>query len=282
MVRPSLLIVLAALWCFASHSLAQTPQSAQFEVATIRLNKACVNGAGLEHHSPGRFAVECVSLRDYVRGAYGSYGFGRNPNVRPPKVLGGPDWVDTDRYDIVAKAPADAGLDEMYGPMLRALLEDRFGVKIHSEIRELPVYALTATRGGAKLTPSKPGSCVAIDPKTVLKAPPGTNYCGRFEMKRGAVWIANAKGMTIAEFASRVFRDTLNRPVIDRTSIAGLFDIHLEFSDPENSVELSGNADNAAPSVFTAIQEQLGLKLSPDKGPVEVFVIDHVEKPSAN
>jgi uncharacterized protein (TIGR03435 family) len=101
-------------------------------------------------------------------------------------------------------------------------------------------------------------------------------------MKHGAVWIADAKGMTVAEFAARVFRDTLDRPVIDRTSIAGLFDIHLEFSDLEHSAWLSGDADNAAPSVFTAVQEHLGLKLSPDKGPVEVFVIDHVEKPSAN
>jgi uncharacterized protein (TIGR03435 family) len=258
------------------------PQRVQFEVATIRLNKACVNGAGLEHLSLGSFGVECVSLRDYIRGAYGSYGFGRNPNVRPPRVLGGPDWVDTERYDIVAKAPAETGLDEMYGPMMRALLEDRFGLKIHSEIRELPVYALTAVRGGAKLTPSKPGSCVAIDVKSVLQAPPGPNYCGRFEMKRGAVWIADAKGMTVSEFAARVFRDAVERPVIDRTSIAGLFDIHLEFSGPENSASLIGDADNAAASVFTAVQEQLGLKLSPDKGPVEVFVIDHVEKPSAN
>ena len=87
---------------------------------------------------PGSFSVECVSLREYIRGAYGSYGFGRNPHVRPPKVLGGPDWVDTDHYDIVAKAPADTPLDEMYGPMMRALLEDRFGLKIHSEIREPP------------------------------------------------------------------------------------------------------------------------------------------------
>ena len=282
MVRPSLLIVLAAPSWSGFHSIAQTPQHVQFEVATIRLNRACVNGAGLEHLSLGRFGVECVSLRDYIRGAYGSYGFGRNPNVRPPRVLGGPDWVDTDRYDIVAKAPAETGLDEMYGPMMRALLEDRFGLKIHSEIRELPVYALTAVRGGAKLTPSKPGSCVAIDVKSVLQAPPGPNFCGRFEMKRGAVWIADAKGMTVSEIAARVFRDAVERPVIDRTSIAGLFDIHLEFSGLENSTSLSGDADNAAPSVFTAVQEQLGLKLSPDKGPVEVFVIDHVEKPSAN
>lgn len=101
-------------------------------------------------------------------------------------------------------------------------------------------------------------------------------------MSRGAVKIADAKGMTVAEFAARVFRDTLDRPVIDRTSIEGLFDIHLEFSSLENSAGPGGDADNAAPSVFTAIQEQLGLKLSPDKGPVEVLVIDHVEKPSAN
>jgi uncharacterized protein (TIGR03435 family) len=282
MVRSSLLVVSAALSWFAFHSIAQMPQRDQFEVATIRLNKDCVNGAGLEHLSQGRFGVECVSLREYIRGAYGSYGFGRNPNVRPPKVLGGPDWVDTDRYDIVAKAPAETGLDEMYGPMMRALLEDRFGLKIHSEIRELPVYALTVARGGAKLTPSKPGSCVAIDLKSVLKSPPGPNYCGRFEMKRGTVWIADAKGMTVTEFASRVFRDTLDRPVIDRTSIAGMFDIDLEFSGFAISTGLGGDADNAAPSVFTAVQEQLGLKLSPDKGPIEVLVIDHVEKPSPN
>src|ERR1700722_13417299 len=158
MVRPSLLIVLATVSWFAFHSIAQTPQRVQFEVAPIRLNETCVNGAGLEHHSPGRFGVECVSLRDYIRGAYGSYGLGRNPNVRPPTVLGGPAWVDTNRYDIVAKAPGETGLDEMYGPMLRALLEDRFELKIHSEIRELPVYALIAARGGTKLTPSKPSS----------------------------------------------------------------------------------------------------------------------------
>jgi uncharacterized protein (TIGR03435 family) len=282
MVRSSLLIVLVAHSWFAFHTIAQTPQRFQFEVATIRLNKDCVNGAGLEHLSLGRFAVECVSLREYIRGAYGSYGFGRNPNVRPPKVLGGPDWMDTDRYDIVATATPETGLDEMYGPMMRALLEDRFGLKIHRETRELPVYALTAARGGAKLTPSKPGSCVAIDVKSVLKAPPGSNFCGRFEMKRGSVLIADAKGMTVAEFAARVFRGTLDRPVIDRTGIAGLFDIHLEFNGLENSAGLSGDADNAAPSVFTAVQEQLGLKLSPEKGPVEVLVIDHVEKPSAN
>jgi uncharacterized protein (TIGR03435 family) len=280
MVCPGL-IVLLALSLFAFPCIAQTPRI-KFDVAAVRLNESCVNGAGLEHLSPGRFGVECVSLRDYIRGAYGSYGPGRNPNVRPPTVLGGPGWVDTDRYDIVASAPGETGLDEMYGPMMRALLEDRFQLKIHTETRELPVYALTVARGGAKLTPSKPGSCVAIDLKSVLKASPGPNYCGRFQMTRGAVRMADANGMTVAEFSSRVFRDTLDRPVVDRTGIAGLFDIHLEFSGAEITAAAGGVDDNAAPSIFTAVQEQLGLRLSPDTGPVEVLVIDHVEKPSAN
>ncbi len=279
MVWPRLHVLLVLL-SVGLPCIAQTPP-VQFEVAAIRLNDACVNGGGKEHHSPGRFGVECVSLRDYIRGAYGSYGPGRKPNVRAPAVLGGPGWIDTDRYDIVAKAPEETGLDEMYGPMMRALLEDRFQLKIHSEMRELPVYALTVARGGGKLTPSKPGSCVALDPKSVLKTPPGPDYCGRFQMTRGAARVADAKGMTIGEFSARVFRDTADRPVIDRTGIAGLFDIHLEFSAA--AIATAGGADDsAAPSIFTAVQEQLGLKLSPDTGPVEVFVIDHVEKPSGN
>jgi uncharacterized protein (TIGR03435 family) len=274
------LIALAALVLFALPCVAQAPRL-EFEVASIRLNETCVNGAGLEHQSPGRFGVECVSLRDYIRGAYGSYGAGRNPNVRAPTVVGGPGWIDTDRYDIVARAPPKTGLDEMYGPMMRALLEERFQLKIHSEIRELPVYALTVGRGGAKLTPSKPGSCVAIDIKSVLQAPPGPNYCGRFQTTRGAVRTADAQGITVAAFSMRLFRDMPDRPVVNRTGIAGLFDIHLEFSAPEITTA-AGSGDDAAPSIFTAVQEQLGLKLSPDTGPVEVFVIDHVEKPSAN
>jgi uncharacterized protein (TIGR03435 family) len=279
MICPGL-IVLLTLSLFAFPCIAQTPRI-KFDVASVRLNESCVNGGGLEHLSPGRFGVECVSLRDYIRGAYGSYGPGRNPNVRPPTVLGGPGWVDTDRYDIVASAPGETGLDEMYGPMMRALLEDRFQLKIHIETRELPVYALTIARGDAKLIPSKPGSCVAIDLKSVLKASPGPGYCGRFQMTRGAVRMADANGMTVAEFSSRVFRDMLDRPVVDRTGIAGLFDIHLEFSGPEIAAAVSVD-DNATPSIFTAVQEQLGLRLSPGTGPVEVLVIDHVEKPSAN
>jgi len=269
----------AALLAFALDGIAQTPARPEFEVATIRLNADCVNGAGREQQSAGRFSVECVSLRDYVRGAYGSFGNGRDRNLRPPQVLGGPKWVDTERYDIVAKPPPDTGLDEMYGPMMRALLENRFQLKVHTEIRELPVYTLSVARGGPKLTATAAGSCVPVDLKTVLKTAGPANYCGRTTTKAGAKRIVDGYGITLAQFTDRIFRETLDRQVIDKTGVTGLFDIHLEYV-PETVI--SAAPDTGDPSIFTALQEQLGLKLSSDKGPVEVIVIDSVEKPSEN
>ena len=275
-------MVIAATLAF--HAIAQPAARPEFEVATIRLNTDCVNGGGHEQLSPGRFGVECVSLRDYIRGAYGSYGAGRNPNLRPPPVVGGPTWLDADRYDIVAKASPETGLDQMYGPMTRALLEARFRLKVHTEARELPVYTLSLAKGGSKLTATKAGSCVAIDPATVLKSPSPSNYCGgRATTKAGAKKIVDGYGMSLAEFTDRIFRETLDRPVIDKTGLKGLFDIHLEYVADAMVSDGSTSPVNApGPAILTAVQEQLGLKLSPDKGPVEVIVIDSVERPSEN
>src|ERR1022692_715118 len=128
---------------------AQGPASAsRFEVATIRLNTDCAGG-GREQLSPGRFGIECVCLREVIRVAYGNVG-GPSP-ARLPDVLGGPGWIDTDRYNIQATASGNAGLDQMYGPMMRALLEDRFRLKLHDEVRRLPVYNLTVLKKAAKL-----------------------------------------------------------------------------------------------------------------------------------
>jgi uncharacterized protein (TIGR03435 family) len=95
----------------------------RFDVATIRLNTACTGG-GTEELSPGKFGLRCVSLRQVIRVAYGNAD--RSSTARPPDVFGGPGWVDTDRYDIEASAPGNPGLDRMYGPMTKALLEERF------------------------------------------------------------------------------------------------------------------------------------------------------------
>jgi len=254
---------------------AQEPAAGpRFDVATIRLSPDCVD-RGRERDSPGRFGVQCVSLREVIRVAYGNVG--TLSQGRLPDVLGGPRWIDTDRYDIQATAPGDAGLDQMYGPMMRSLLEDRFHLKLHDEVRKLPVYDLTVLKKAPKLKPTQDGSCVPIDFRTVLQSPPRLNYCGRNAVKTGATIILDGYGVTVAEFITRALR-TLDRPVIDQTRLTGRFDIHLEFA----STDAPDPGDSTLPSVFTAIQEQLGLKLLASTGPVTVLVIDHVERPSQN
>jgi uncharacterized protein (TIGR03435 family) len=191
--------------------------------------------------------------------------------------LGGPRWLDTDRYDILATAPDNPGLDQMYGPMTRALLEDRFRLKLHDEVRKMPVYDLAVLKRAVRLKPIPEGNCVPIDLKTVLQSHAPSNYCGRFTLTKGTTEVFDGYGVTITEFIARVLR-TLDRPVIDVTGLTGRFNIHLEFA----STDSLDTGDASAPSIFTALQEQLGLKLSAATGPVEVHVIDHVERPSEN
>jgi uncharacterized protein (TIGR03435 family) len=248
--------------------------AARFEVATVRLDPDCSGGAR-EQQSQGRFGVICVSLRDVIRIAYGNVE-GPSPG-RLPEVLGGPHWIDSDRYDIVATAPDNPGLDQMYGPMTRTLLEDRFRLKVHDEVRILPIYKLTVFKQAAKLKPTPKGSCVPVDLKTVLQSPTPSNYCGRNSLTNGATTIFDGHGITITEFIGRALR-MLDRPVIDLTGLTGRFDIHLEFATTDSL----DTGDASVPSVFTAIQEQLGLKLSVATGPVQVHVVDHVERPSEN
>jgi uncharacterized protein (TIGR03435 family) len=273
----SLLFVIGFLHMPYAQGQSNAPR-AEFEVATIKLSLTCISGGGHEQLSPGRFGVECVSLRDYIRVAFGAFGSGPNPGAKPPEVLGGPAWLDTDRYDIIAKASGDTGLDEMYGPMMQSLLQDRFQLKLHTEVRDLPVYLLTLNNRLGKLTPVKEGSCVPIDLKQVLKSPPPENYCGRMTTKRGTNTTFDGYGITMVEFANRIFKDALDRPVLDRSGLSGRFDIHFGFVANDALV----SPDDVGPSIFTALREQLGLKLSAAKGPVEVLVIDHVERPSGN
>jgi uncharacterized protein (TIGR03435 family) len=211
-------------------------------------------------------------------------------------VEGGPNWLDTDQYDIAAKATSSVPVDRMIGPMLQALLEDRFKVRVHKAARDVPVYALIVAKNGLKLVPSKEGSCLPIDLNNMERPGPGQTpprYCGGGSTRgNGMAMIAEGYGVTMAELAGRMLTNFVDRPVIDRTGLEGRFDVRLEFTrDLSGPVRLNGvetpglpdpAPDTAGPSIFTAVQEQLGLKLTPDKGPVEVLVVDHAEKPSDN
>ena len=273
-----------------------------FEVASVRLNTTgCANGRGgrAGGPSPGLLSAECITLRDLIQAAYGTFANGPNMNQTTLQVLGAPGWVDSDSYDIQAKPAGNATVDQMYGPMLQVLLEDRFQLKIHRESRELPVYTLTVAKSGDRLQTSKGGSCVSLDPSHPPAQPepgqPPTRFCGRTSIRRnGAKMTVDAFGISMALFAGTTLSTRLNldRPVIDKTGLQGIFDLHLEFAAENAASGLDrAGADNpggpaapmdTGPSIFTAIQEQLGLKLSPDKGPVDVLVVDHVEKPTEN
>jgi uncharacterized protein (TIGR03435 family) len=257
---------------------------------------------GVAVTSPGRLN-ECRSLADLIHMAYVMYADAQfHPVWGPqfaagPPLEGGPAWVRTDQYQIIAKPGGVASREMMSGPMLQALLEDRFRLKIRRENRDIPVYALTVAKGGPKLQASPEGSCVPLparqpgDPAVTL--PPGQKFCKvMMGARKGPNTIMDAQATTLDEF-SKLLVHLIDRPVIDKTGITGRFDIHLEFAIDESTprflpggdlanVPAAPSDDPVGPAVFAAIQQQLGLKLEPTKGPGEFLVIDRVERPSAN
>jgi uncharacterized protein (TIGR03435 family) len=239
--------------------------------------------------------MECASLQDLIQSAYGF--FATVVSNQMIQISGGPGWVQSDRYDLAAKADGAAPVEQMMGPMLRALLEDRFKLKIHREARETPVYALTLAKSGLKLQPVKDGDCIPIDlnhlPQPPESGQPRPNFCGSTSMRmspQGA--IMDARGVTMKEFAQRL-SNMLDRPVVDKTAVTGQFDFHLEFAPDETirgfagrGVGDAGGAGQPAllefPSILSVLQKKFGLKLTPEKAPVESLFIDRVEKPSEN
>ncbi|HTB15849.1 MAG TPA: TIGR03435 family protein [Bryobacteraceae bacterium] len=280
-----------------------------FEAASIRLCGSADaggkeggarggGGPGEQGPSPDRLRINCQSLRNIIRTAYVVYPDGnRVMPGRTAPLEGGPGWIDSERYQIVAKAEGAPGQNMMHGPMLQRLLEDRFKVKVHRESREVPAYALTVAKNGPKLQPFKEGSCTVLDFSKPLPIPPPDAFCAMAMRRRKASAVDwNVKGSTLDDFAMALGGD-LDRIVINKTGIAGTFDFHLEFAPDESTRGLNnlrvGGGEPAfpqptasdppgGPSIFTAIQEQLGLKLESSKGPREFVVIDRAEKPSEN
>jgi len=277
----------AAILSFAGILSAQPPQRPAFEVATVKPSPNCVQSP--MSPTPGRLDLRCVTLRSLIQGAYGVLAGGKLANQQL-KVLGGPAWLDSDKFDISGKAPGSSDFAEMVGFMLPALLEERFQLKLHKEPRETPVYVLTVGKGTLKLTPTKDGSCVPLDLKKLPKpGEPQQNFCGmpRMSFKNGTL-SGDMMGGTMEEFAGRMLGNQVDRPVIDRTGLTGRFDIHLEFARDMTGTMLNGAPmaapppnDGGGPSIFTAIQ-QLGLKLSADKAPIDVIVVDSAQKPAEN
>lgn len=203
-------------------------------------------------------------------------------------VIGGPAWLDSELYDLDAKAQGAASLDQTAGLMLQTFLEDRCKLKVRREGKETAVYALTVAKGGPKLKESTPDSCTPLDLSHPVAAP-GFTPCGFPSMRgNGGAIILDSKGTTIAEFAARSLT-RIDRPVVDKTGLTGRYDIHLEYSMTGVMYVNGGEApdvtlppDPTGTSVFSAVQSQLGLRLTADKAPIDVIVVDSVERPSEN
>jgi uncharacterized protein (TIGR03435 family) len=231
----------AILLCLTC-AVAQAPK--QFEVASVKPQAPGDTRVSIQP-APGGFAANGVPLKLLIQVAYGLKDF---------QVSGGPDWINTERYDILAKAGAGVNpTQEQLIPMLQALLADRFGLKVHLKMKDLPAFALVAGKGGSKLKPH------AGDAGPTISVGRGVLTCQRIDM----AGLADALGMQS------------DRTVMDETGISGEFDFTLKWS-PEADQDTSGS------SLVTAIQEQLGLKLESTKSPVEVLVIDSAQKASAN
>jgi uncharacterized protein (TIGR03435 family) len=276
--------------------LAAQTERPTFEVASIKPDPDCASrGAAAVGLTPGRVSLPCVPLRALIGMAYGNVFAGGKINARQPQVLGGPGWLDSERYALSAKAEGKATTAEMMGPMLQTLLEERFHVQIHKESRETPVYALTVAKNGPKLTPAAEGSCTPFDVNHIdesMLRKPNVRYCGMGSMRGNSTsTTAEWPGVTMEEFASRMLGNFAGRPVVDKTGLTGRYDIKLEFT-PERMagpVRLNGvdqpplpEADSGGLSIFSALQEQLGLKLVAEKGTTEVILVDRAEKPAAN
>ena len=237
--------------------------------------------------------MPCVTLQSLIQTAYGTFGDGVSINTQPLHMEGDPSWMRSEHYFLSAKADGPARTEMLAGPMLQVLLEERFRLKTHRETRETPVYAMTVGKGGLKVQPLAEGACAPIDlshpPPPPKPGGPPPNVCGvmMLETSPKGDMIIEVRGSTMTQLAQRL-SGRVDRTVVDKTGIPGKFNFRLEFTPDPHMPGQAAPAGNpapppdAGPDLFAALQEQAGLKLSSDKGPVSFLIVDHVEKPTAN
>jgi uncharacterized protein (TIGR03435 family) len=253
------LILALVAWSTAAAAQQQQPvpaNSPAFDAASVKPSKPNIRGYSIQP-LPGRLTTTNTTLRMLIAVAW---------RVYDVQVSGGPKWLDSDRYDIEAKAegtsrPSNAELMEM----LQKLLVDRFSLEFHREKKEIPAYSLEVGKGGPKFQESKQDG-----------GPPVFRVFQRRQItaqRAPLAWLVDA------------LSPLLGRPVLDKTGLAAVYDFKLEWTPDETQVrsdETAQQPDDRVPSLSAALQEQLGLRLQSQKGPVEILVIDRAAKPSGN
>ena len=246
-----------------------------FEVASVKPNKSGETTTRTRLEPGGRLNALNVTVRDLIRFAH---------VVQPFQIEGGPSWLDSERFDVMAKVEGDIPLvpPGQLGPvqlMMQSLLAERFKLKVHQETKEAPAYALVLARAdkqlGKQITPS------TVDCVAVLKAmmaggrsgPPTAAGGGPLcRLSTGGPGTVVARDVSIQQLA-QLLSVQLQRQVVDRTGLTGVFSFDLSFATDQTN-------DPDRPSLFTALQEQLGLKLGSQRAPLEMLIVDSVERPS--
>lgn len=248
-------------------AVAQTPQTARlkfdaFEVATVKpLEAGAKAGRFFKMNGTHRWVATNYTLKSLIALAY---------DLNPRTISGGPGWLDEQSFTIEAVTPGDVAptrLEQMQ--MLQALLVERFGMKFHRQDKEMSIYALTVAKSGPKLkAAAKPD-----DPPKIV----GIVYPDRIEVP--------ARSVTMDDFVAMLQRATLDKPTVNRTGLAGKYDFDLKFAQDETQYggQVPKAPDDAqSPPLFTAMQEQLGLKLQATKGMVSAMVVDGAVKPTVD
>jgi len=271
--RTSLAVGLAAVVTLGTLDADQAAQSARPDVpayeASIRQNTTPdARPIGGQGRRPDGFVVTAARPRDLVGIAYDTFNFGR--------IVGLPAWTSDERYDVVAKTTGEL---KDVRVLLQALLRDRFAMRSHTEVRQVPSYVLTMLHQDGRPGPRlKPAAVNCDDAEAVEKAratkATGAPLCNGVS-GRNRIWFS---GMRIGSVANAL-ASLLNRPVIDRTGLIGRFDVDVEYAAPD--VPDPADASDRV-SVFTALQEQLGLRLQPEDVPMEVLIVDSIARPTDN
>ena len=295
-----LVVTIFATWAALSNSVQARAQSAVrdgssavFEVASVKPNQGRPGPSAVRLQPGGRFNAINLSLRELIRLAFG---------VQVAQIAG-PDWIRTERFDVIAKAESEppavaAGPSQRVLSMLQRLLAERFSLAVHTETRDLAIYALLTSRTDNRLGPQLRQSSIDCRERPARDQtwtmPPTLRNPGErpdCDMSAGPGRLL-AGGVPMTRLASAL-SPFVNRVVIDRTSLPGLFDFELSWT-PEGLPKLSPDAaaanqplrlngidiDPNGPDLFTALREQLGLRLDSTRGPADVLVIDRVERPT--
>jgi len=277
----------------------QQPTPQRFEVATV---KPCRNEEDLQpgrargaaggtnaSTSPGRFTVPCVTLEQLIYLAHASYGAREEERLEndymgsasdDQKIRGGPDWVHShrDKWAIEATAPGVTDRYALMGTLLRTLLAERFKLKIHRETEKAPMYALRVAKGGFKLNGVKEGDCDNSPDRTgpPVIVPGGKEPCGFMASSGGATSRWHFVGFQMGMLARRL-ADTTHMHVVDETGLTDKYIINLQFAADDQP---AGAPASEMPSLFTALEQQLGLRLEKITGQRGFIVVDHAERPT--